>query len=123
MENTKTDLDFLELIALDALFMCAFVLLLFSAIVAPAHNIFAINLTFAFGLITLRFSTVLGKWLNYLRYHENDKLSSLLNVDPSSARWMFINFGVKGYVLMFRIAAVIMAGFSFYHLVRYFTGW
>jgi hypothetical protein len=101
--------------------MLIFVLFLFIAVICPARNFFAIDLTLLFGGVTLPFAKTFSKWLTYLRYHENNKLAAVLNVDRDSAKWVFFDPGTEAYTWMFRLMSGITAGFSIYHLAGYIT--
>lgn len=119
MENTKTELGLLELLIIDALIMFVFVFLLFIAIISPAKNLFAMNLSLVFGAATLPFAAKLGRWLAFLRHHENQKLAEMLNISNNPSGWMLFDLGINGHSWMFRIMSVVTAGFSLYHLIIY----
>jgi hypothetical protein len=123
MENQKNNMGLVETILLDMLFMGIFVLTLFLAVSNPApRNLFAIDMPLIFGGLTFPFAKTLGKWLVYLRFHENQKIAAKLNLDPDMHRWLFYDFGVPGYTLMFRVLSIVIAGASIYHLIVYLVG-
>lgn len=121
MENTKTEMCLAELLFLDGIFMLIFILTLFLAVTCLApRNLFAIDLPLVFGGVTLPFARTFSKWLTYLRFHENVKVAELLHWEPNAIRWLFVDFGVRGYTWVFRAVSVITAVAAFYHLIGYF---
>lgn len=122
MDNTKSDIDLIELIIIDVIFTLIFVLVMFLAVLCPARHYVAINFTLVFGVVTLPFAHVFGKWMNFLRYHENIKLASWLKMDSYSGSFVFWDLGQQGYSWMFRVFSSVTVIASLYHLLRYMFG-
>jgi hypothetical protein len=110
-------MDFFELVLFDVLIVIIFACFLVTAVFFTGNSLFIINLALIFGAITIPAARYFSEWWTYLRYHEREKVKQF---GEKPAKWLFFDFGLKGNTWMFRIISIITAGFSFFHLIRFF---
>ena len=115
-----TDMGLFELILFDIVISLIFIAFLLTAVFFTDHNLFLIMLSLAFGMLAFPFTDTLGGWWTLLKTQERCKLN--ISLERKCVGWLCLDFGLKGNVRFFRIVALIIAAFSFYNLVRYFTG-
>jgi hypothetical protein len=118
----SSDMDLFELILFEAFITLIFVCFFITSAFFTGHNLFLILLSLAFGLFTIPFSATLGGWWTLLKMQERSKLRISIDENRPSARWVYLDFGLKGNARLFRIMSVVIALFAVYNLISYFSG-
>lgn len=115
----NTDMDLIEVILFSTMILLVFVCFLVTSVFFTGGNLFLILLSFVFGILALPLSKTVGGWWTLLKSQERERLKITPDENKKSTRWLFLDFGLKGNMWLFRGMSVITAVFAAYHLVRY----
>jgi hypothetical protein len=118
----NSDMDLFELVLFDVFITLIFVCFFVTSVFFTGHNLFLILLSLAFGLFTIPFAVTLGGWWTLLKMQERDKFRINIDENKPSARWIYLDFGMKGNARLFRVMSLVIALFALYDLIRYFSG-